>query len=307
MRWLQAIDRRLFRWGSPVTLAVFRILAAGLALTNFLMIAIDFDAWFTENGYLPAWFASRWTGGLWRINFLSGVQDERITVALYALVVLAALLVTVGLVTRPASIVLFLGAVTLHHRSPDILHSGDSLMRAWLFVLMISPCAQALSVDRLIRLARGVASGPPPSISIWPQRLVQFQLAVVYLTTVWHKWGGSDWRDGTAVWYTINMAVLSRFPLPGILTEPALVAMATYGTLAIELAMATLVFFRPLRSWVLLSGLLFHLGIEYSMNIALFAFTICCGYVCFYDGEELESAWRLVRARLRPRSPSTES
>ena len=49
-------------------------------------------------------------------------------------------------------------------------------------------------------------------------------------------------------------------------------------------------FFRPLRKYVLIAGILMHGYVEYSMNIPLFSYLMVSTYICFYDGEEI-SAW----------------
>ena len=77
-----------------------------------------------------------------------------------------------------------------------------------------------------------------------------------------------------------------------------LVTITTYGTLAVELALATLVFSKDFRKWVLLAGLILHAYIEYSMNIPLFAFTMCSLYVAFYEGDEIVAWWNRLQARL---------
>jgi hypothetical protein len=76
--------------------------------------------------------------------------------------------------------------------------------------------------------------------------------------------------------------------MPPFWNQQPFIAAETWGTLVIELALATLVFGRPMRGWVLLAGLLLHLGIEYSMNIPFFAAIICAGYIAHYEGWEVE-------------------
>lgn len=317
MNWLRKFDQAIFRFGSPVSLGVFRAVAGSLAFINLVMVGIHFQDWFTEVGFVPSEFAVKQMGpisvgigdwAIWfpRFNPLAMVTDARITGAVYIITVIAALLTALGLWTRLATILLFVGTVALHHRTSDILHSGDTLMRAWIFILMISPCAAAFSLDRWLKVKRGLVSGPPEDISIWPLRLVQYQLAIVYFTTVWHKMGGTFWRDGTATYYSGNLHEFDRFWMPGFTHQQPYVAITTYGTLAVELALATLVFAKPMRKWVLLAGLALHMGIEYSMNIPLFAFIICSGYLCFYEGEEVSAWWDRLKLRFG-RKPAVEA
>jgi len=295
----QAINTAFFGYGSPVTMGLFRILIGFLAFVNFAMLSIDFEAWFTERGYFPVRLAEVWADGVWRFNLLSGVTDDRLTAAVYLVVMLASLTTTVGLWTRVSTIVLFLGTVTLHHRSPDILHGGDYLLRAWIFLVMIAPSGRACSLDRLIALWKNRVPVEPEPVSLWPQRLVQYQLAIVYFTTVWQKSFGNMWWDGTATWYPLHLREFDRFPLPSFLENPPFIAASTYFTVFIELAMATLVFARPLRKWILLGGLLLHAGIEYRLNIPLFAMVITSAYVSHYSGEEVTAWAKRLGARLK--------
>lgn len=288
--WWSEFDRAVFGYGSPVAMGVFRAVVGFLA---FCSVAISFyhqEAFFSERGLFPQWMAERWSGGVPRFNLLAGVTSDGVVTVFFLIVLAAALLTSVGLFTRVASIVLLLGVVSLHHRSPDILHSGDTLLRMWLFIVAVAPSGRAFSLDRVIGLRRGTAPLEHELVSLWPQRLAQFQLAVVYFTTVWLKWFGSFWRDGTATWYPMHLGEFERFPLPSLVFDPTVVMLTTYGTLLVELALATLVFAKPLRKWVLLAGLGLHGYIEYSMNVPLFQWIIVAGFICHYSGEEV-SAW----------------
>jgi hypothetical protein len=198
-----------------------------------------------------------------------------VTAVFYALTVLAALLSCLGLWTRVATVALLIGVTSLHHRAPDILHSGDTLMRVMLLYIALAPSGAAFSLDRLIGLRKGTAPPLPPEVSMWPQRMMQVQVAIVYLTTVWHK--------------------------------SPMIAITTYGTLLVELALGTLVFAKPLRKWVLLAGVLLHAGIEWRMNIPLFAFTAVATYITFYEGEETAAWLKRAAARLRLRQTSEAS
>lgn len=304
-----AIDRYWFGYGSPVSLGLFRILIGSITFLNFALISIDLQEWFTENGWVPLRVLSMTQGPIGRhfqffgadlslpfevprIAFLNSVSDSRIIVAFYALTMVAAMLTALGLWTRVSSIVLALCVVSLHHRNPAILHGGDTVLRICVLYVAIAPSGAACSLDRLVAVFRGTAGATPRQVSLWPQRLIAFNVGVIYLFTAWAKWDGSHWRDGTATWYTSRLGEFARFPVPHFLVEMPMVRITTYATLATEFAMGTLVFYRPFRKWVLLAALGMHGFIEYSMNIPMFAFTICSMYVVFFDGEEI-----VVRAK----------
>ncbi|HXH60886.1 MAG TPA: HTTM domain-containing protein [Fimbriimonadaceae bacterium] len=309
MRALRSFHQWMFGYGSPVTLGAFRIIFASLTFVNLAMVAIDFDAWYTENGFVPIELLHRWNGGMPRFGLLDHVTNPHVTAVFYGLTMLAALLTAVGLFTRVSSIALLVGIISIHHRNPDILHSGDTLVRAMLVYIAVAPSGASCSLDRLIGLWRGTAPKELEPVSLWPQRMMQLQIAIVYFTTVWQKSFGDLWLNGTATHYVLHLKEFDRFPIPGFADHQPMVAITTYGTLLIELAMGTLVFSKPLRKWVLIGGLLLHGGIEYRFNIPMFAFIICSCYITFYEGDEV-AGWfarlgeRFKKYRLKVAAPA---
>lgn len=317
--WLKQLDQYWFGHGSPVTLGVIRILIGFWALTNFLMIAIDFDAWFTERGYVPHDLSLlkmpnfSGTTNIFGMPVTLPFQVPRVSLVnffglgtstpwmlvVYILTVLAALTTMLGLWTRVSTIVLALGTVTIHHRNGFIVHGGDTVMRVMVMYLALAPCGLSCSLDRLIGLWKGRIQPGVPMVSLWAQRLIAFNVALIYFTTFWHKMKGHLWRDGTATWYPARLNEFDRFWVPPFMENPPFIYVTTYGTLATELALGSLVFYKPLRKWVLLAGLLMHASIEYSMNIPLFAFVICSCYVAFYSGEEVTEWARRLGQRFK--------
>lgn len=316
--WLKQVDQYWFGHGSPVTLGVLRILIGGVVLANFLMIAIDFNAWFTESGYVPHALAMRKMPDLSgtttvfgypfrlpfdvpRISLVSyfGATSTPWMALVYVLTVVAALTTMLGLWTRVSTILLALGVMSIHLRNGFILHGGDTVLRVMVLYLAIAPCGKACSLDRVIALWRGKISPLMPRISLWPQKLIAFNVALIYFTTFWHKMRGDMWRDGTATWYPPRLNEFDRFWVPSFIEDMPFVYVSTYGTLAIELALGTLVFYKPMRKYVLLAGVGMHAFIEYSMNIPLFAFGICACYTVFYSGEEVTDWFRGLGERFQ--------
>jgi hypothetical protein len=262
---------------------------------------MDAEMWFSESGYVPLqsrdayyppmrarflFFGNPVDTG-WTIPHfdpMAGLSDfgaRLYLVALFVVAVLAAL----GWKTRWTVALLFLGLLGAHNRNPLILHGADTAMRVLLFYLTLSPCGSMYSLD-----ARG--KDRPGPVSLWPQRLAAWNLALVYLTTVWLKLGsqfGNTWRAGTATWYTARLEEFQRFPVPAFMSEFPMVRFTTYATLAVEVALGTLAFYRPARRTVLIAGLLMHAYIEYSMNIPFFSWIMASWYIVYYSGEEVEA------------------
>ena len=273
----------------------------GLLFINFSMITIFYKDWFSESGYYPSYMGSltlskdiylTQDGSMHvpRIDLLSGVSDYRILMAFNIFVLIAALLTCLGLFTRIASICLAIGVVTFHHRVSSILHGGDTVVRISALYMAIAPSGAAFSLDRFFAVRKGLAPAQPPLVSMWPQRLIAYNTCLIYFTTTWAKWFGGLWKSGVATWYPARLHEFDRFPVPRFFNEFPMVYLTTYGTLAVEFSLATLVWFKPLRKWVLLSGMMLHGYIDYSMNIPLFGYLMVTLYLSFYEGEEV-SAW----------------
>lgn len=298
---LRDLDRFWFGAGSPLPMGIFRALMGGLILLNLLMLLPDWSTWFSEDGFVPTWIGSRYLTpkvdagfGLQvpRFDPLVGITDARIALAFYLVTLAAAALTTVGLFTRAASIVLALGIIALHHRNAIILHGGDSVIRLGAIYLALAPSGAAFSLDARRR------GTPPEPVSQWPRRLVQFNMALIYFTATWGKYFGSNWKNGLATYFPAQLNEFKRFPVPGLFNELPFVRVTTYGTLFIEFTLAILIWFRPLRKWVLLGGMMLHGYIEWSMNIPLFSFLMMSMYVVWFDGEEIEHWGERTRRRI---------
>src|SRR5262249_4135425 len=151
-------------------------------------------------------------------------------VALFVALLLASLCLTVGYRTRLASVVVFVAVLSFEHRTPSIFSSADALLRILCFFLMFAPAGASLSVDRW-RIARD-RFWEFPARAPWALRLVQIQISVMYLSTVWLKLHGSDWLNGTAVSLVARLEDFQRYAFPWSLSHSLLFStVMTYWTL----------------------------------------------------------------------------
>jgi hypothetical protein len=140
-----------------------------------------------------------------------------------------------------------------------------------------------LSIDAWLRHRRAGTSGPDYTRA-WPVRVLQIQLAVIYLTTGLAKLLGDckldddglllagTWWEGSSIHFVLNYVIMSRwsfaqFPLPLWLT-----AIMSYTSLFFEIFFLLLVLNRRLRPWVLVFGLCFHIGIWLTVEVGWFSF-----------------------------------
>jgi hypothetical protein len=228
-----------------------------------------------------------------------------VVIAVVAATLVAAIAVTVGAFTRTATVVLAFGMMCLEQRNSFAMNAGDSVIRAFAFLLVLTPAGTALSVDRF-RKARD-RFWEFPARAPWGLRLIQIQISVGYVAAVWQKSAGEMWRDESAVSYALRMEDIARLPTPAFITESATVTAAlTLGTLFVEFALGVLVWNRMFRPWVLALGICFHLGINWSIMVGFFSWVMIASYLSFVP-PETATRWVLAvrdrAGRLRRSTP----
>ncbi|HLZ71116.1 MAG TPA: HTTM domain-containing protein [Dehalococcoidia bacterium] len=295
---------------STVTIGLYRALYGLCVLIFVLLFLPSVDDFFGSKAMLAPAVAHHqlWLGDLWwgrepHPSVLFWLTDPLAVRLFFVALGFAAVCLAIGLYSRWSAAAVFIGLISIGRANPLALNGADVVLRVSGFYLILAPCGAAFSVDRLRALARGRAPERPPLTPPWAQRILQLQIALVYASTVLLKLKGQAWVNGTALYYTTRLEEFHHFPVPFLAHSLLLVNLATYWTLAVETAMAFLVWIPPLRPFVLLNGLLLHLGIEYSMNIPQFSAAMLIGYVLFTDVEgwwqRMCSRWPI---RLMPRA-----
>lgn len=293
---VQGWNEFFFKPQSPTPIALFRIFYGLLTIANLLMLRPEWLKWYGPHAFMSLATMHRAVLGP-RIDFFELLPQSDFAInAFFWFFLLVAVCLTVGFMTRFSSVAVYLCLLSIHNRDPFILNGGDVLMRVTGFFLMFAPAGGAISVDRFLRVWNGEEGPTVPLYSPWAQRLVQIQTAIVYFATFYWKTLGPTWMNGTAVYYALHLQE-RRLPMPGI-ENLFVLKLLTWGTLAIEFSLGTLVWFRELRYPILLAGLCLHMGIEYAMSIPLFEWIAISLYVTFIYPEDLSRVWGWTCKRL---------
>ncbi len=194
----------------------------------------------------------------------------------------------IGLYTRASLIVTLIMMVTFHQRNIWLLSSSEVLMRIIMTYMVFLPCGNALSIDAL-RAKAGKIMPLPRFASLWALRLIQIQVSVLYLWTVWHKLKGETWIDGTALYYASRLENMNNFGLPYLMDSMWFMKISTWGTIVLEVALGSLIWIKEFRRPLIIAGLIFHLGIEYLMSIPFFEINLMILLINFYTPEELKT------------------
>jgi hypothetical protein len=292
-----AWNRFFFTPESPVCIALFRILYGICVLATVILLHSDWLDWFGVHSWITLSTVKRIEPGI-RLNLFTVLpQDDRWISAFFWVFLGFTVLLTIGLWTRVSSIAVFLCLTSIQQRNLWITHGGDVFLRVAGFFLMFAPAGAALSVDRWIRIRRGLKGTAIEPRAPWAQRMIQFELALMYVTAFWWKLKGNTWLQGTALYYVVHLHSLARFPLPAWIQHRAVLTIGSWFTLLLEFSLGTLIWVPRLRYPLLLLGLLFHVSLEYALDIPMFQWDILTAYVLFIDPADIERAWRAVRHR----------
>jgi hypothetical protein len=268
------------------TLCLFRVFMGFFLFLNGISLVEDIEYWFGTgtNALVPLADSLSFYRGF-RINLFKIMSPTETSAWIILMTYIAASFsVMIGYKTKIATVVSFILLVSLQNRNYVILNSGDTILRCMLFVLIFAPSNVKYSVDAWLAKKSGKISDS--EIPILTIRLLQLQFSLVYLATTLFKLKGYDWVDGTAVYYTSRLVNFQRMPIPVIFDFVFLVQMATWSALVIEFAMGTLIWVKEFRKWVLLAGLILHLGIEVTMSIGFFEWVMISAYVLFLEPYE---------------------
>lgn len=293
-----AWERFFFKPEPTSTLALVRIAVGLLSFGWALSLLPDLFDFFSADGIVPEQPVGQGKG-VW--GLLGIFESDAALVVVYLALLAGSILLTAGLFTRLAAAVVFLALLAFARRNSLVFNSGDGLLRNLAFFLALAPAGASLSLDRL-RRARD-RFWEFPERAPWALRLIQIQVSILYLSTVWQKVRGINWNDGTAVSYALRIEDLERFPLPWqVINSVQIANLATFGTLAAELSLGILIWNRVLRPYVIGLGVGMHLSIDYSIRVGFFSYAILASYLAFLSPSRASRVILGARDRIAERS-----
>ena len=261
------------------------------------------EEWAKKYPWLNEWVSPE-QARVWA-DWASSPSGTRLLFAVY----LGSLLsLTVGFFSRLSAFGALILACSFNHRLAEMMNGGDYLFCNGFYFLILSPCGAVWSIDRALRdrLFRRVPSAEPMMIPPWSVRLMQIQVAVMYLFTGLTKlgdvrivdgWATGDWVDGTALYWVMNDVAVTRWSYAQLPVPMVVCRLMSWVTLIFEIGFGAFILVRPLRVPVLLLGVALHLGILVSMEIGWFSQVTLCWYLLFVPGDRLSALLSRFRRR----------
>lgn len=331
-----AVLRRAERWATErkhalYGFAVLRIIS-GATMLGFL--TVNFSTRFYSYGAGSAWSGE----GLLPVSAFSTMPvfglvhrfayDDLVFTILYIVLAMLAVLLVMGYrfrVVLPIAFVLWVG---LLEQTSILGDMSDNLARIILFFLFFTDAAAVWSLDaaRRQRLERRGLRNPVlrwvqglPVLPAWLPNLLHnaalvllvYQICLVYFTGGFYKIAGESWRDGTAVWYPLQVDVFSTFPEVSswLLSWGPVVALATVGTVLVQIWFPLMLLRRWTRMTALAVILVFHVSIAVFMGLFWFSlWMVALDAILISDASyrRIADAVRSRRARRRGRPDDPE-
>jgi hypothetical protein len=160
----------------------------------------------------------------------------------------------------------------------------------------LSPAGRFASLDDWLRRRR--SGEPPPAwdqwvAPAWPLRLLQVHTCTMYLVAGTNRVDDAAWLQGLAVWAAVTRAEFSRFIFDWNPLRP-LLAVATWGSLALEASAPFLLWLRRAGPWIAYGLIAMHFGLEALTLVGYWNFVMIASLTAFLPVAHL----RRVASRL---------
>lgn len=300
--WLGQVDLR--------PLALFRIaFALFVAYDLFDLLPIG-TTFFSDVGVMPRASLLTQMARANRITLGDVLGAPEVFYIYWAIALVLCLMLAAGYKTRIVAPLFYLFLAGINERLPELFDGSDSVIRLTLFWLCFAPSGNRYSVDALLAKVRG----RPLSLTSMalPVRVIQGQIAWVYMCSALHKSGGLTWylksNTGSGAWDWNNAALHYVLHLNHVFARPWAQHIADYTLPMVVGTVFTIIFefgFLPLafcpvwnkytKALALVMGVMLHGGIALTVNVGLFSYLMPITYLVFFEPEWTE--WLIDRLK----------
>ena len=280
---------------------IFRILVGLLSFIFFLRTLLETRDFSSPNGLIdhvlsqdlyPASRFSFFQPGCGLVFFL----------IIFILACVASLLLALGYWVKPAAAFLFVIAVSTYRWNFLVLYVDDAIMHLLLFWMLLLPIGHTLVLQEWLDNRASIDMWRTLTVPGFTMRLLLINLALLYLTAGLWKWASPMWRNGTALYAVLKMAI-SRAPKFWQLRHLPLLKIVNYLALVLE-PLLPLMFLLPTNAkikWMLLTGFIgFHVGIIITMKIPIANLALIGATVIIFRNELMQVILKEVPPQLEP-------
>eukprot|EP00913_Durusdinium_trenchii_P035326 g33056.t1 len=232
-----------------------------------------------------------------------------VAVAIMSLLIFTLLTMCVGWCTRASTTFTFFAYTYLNLTDAISTMTKYSVIASHVLLLLaISQCGAVWSVDHWLEKRRHRLSGatqplPPPKFAVWPRRLLQFLICIVYFGAAMTKFQTPAYftSDQLSTWMQTN--VNHANPIGEYMSQFAsLLVVSAYLTIVWEITFIFLSWRGVSRLIVITMGIGFHVMTTLTLGLIVFPMVCIAIYFAFLSEEDIRTiAWRLRRFGLSRR------
>ena len=180
---------------------------------------------------------------------------------------------------------LYINIMSFQNHNALLWDGEDNMFRIWVILFLFLPLDHCTIYDRF-----GFGSQPPScswplttSWPMWPIRLFQFEVSIIYVGASLGKLAMPYWQDGSSI-YRLTYGIDDY---PGIFNPEFLygrygpLMIMSYSSLFLEGVCYMTVWIRPLRTLSVFLMVVLHIGIDLGMNMHMFEWLSILGWCVF--------------------------
>lgn len=184
-----------------------------------------------------------------------------------------------GFYSRLSTFLVFFTTINLQNRIYSTVSGGDILLCLMLFYLSFISNGKELKNKDLNSIQNAF-----DKIFIC---LCKIQFVIIYAVSAIYKLQSAEWLHGTALQQVL---LVDEYSLPilqkAVCAAPFLFKILTWAALLYQILLPFLIFVKPIKRYVIVTGLIFHLFIAIGLGLFNFSLVMICCYVLFLDFRE---------------------
>ena len=232
-----------------------------------------------------------------RPSFSWTFWPDSLTFSMHILFCLLILLWTFGVGGRILGIFLWILHMGFIQRNYAIVFGADVMAAVFLFYLVFIKTPGSIKNFSLLKDPKNFLNKNKETdwLSLSFYRLLQIQMCVVYAYTGFEKLKGSTWWDGTALWSVFANPQMVWIDMSFIQKIPLVIPIIAFLTIVFEIYFPAAVLNKKTRVPWLLTGVSFHIGIAFLMQLWSFSFVMLAIYFIYLSPEEIKNLFNHFR------------
>ncbi|OQW50857.1 MAG: hypothetical protein A4S09_11060 [Proteobacteria bacterium SG_bin7] len=269
-------------------LSLFRVVFGLILLVMYSFRHIDVSFYFLDSGFLPRDLIHFVLPEFYRPPIMWFPKSDIGIVILHSCYLAGLVVMILGVFGRWFQVLLLAIHLMFIFRNPTVIYGADIVSSFWLFYLCLVDARQNWSILNFFKNKgdTGKLEKARPISDLLNSaaiRLFQIQLCIIYGYTGMEKLKGAPWWEGTALWNVVANSQLALMDFSFVLRWPLVIIIGTYFTLIFEIYFPALVWPKKIRMWVLLAGVLLHIGIAITMGLVFFSAVMVASYILFLE------------------------